>query len=289
MTVRSNEISETSTRSDAKYALCAIIVWYEPQQRFLKNIISILPFVSKVIIVDNSSHSNGHMISDNQKIDYFWQGQNTGIAAALNFGMHIAEREGFRFAVTLDQDSFFTNTNAAIFFHEELKGNFDSRVAIIAPLVGCEKPRPGASQDTVITSGNIVRVSAWKQVGGFNELLFIDQVDHDFCFRLRRSRYLILQSKVARMEHTIGDPVKYTLLGRPLTSSNHSPQRRYYMARNRLYLRKMFPEFPRPYIKMYVFDIVGILWAEQQKCRKLFAIVLGVLDYARCRFGRRDL
>ena len=39
--------------------------------------------------------------------------------------------------------------------------------------------------DKCITSASLVPVSAWNDVGGFNEELFIDFVDHDFCAKLK--------------------------------------------------------------------------------------------------------
>ena len=97
--------------------------------------------------------------------------------------------------------------------------------------------------DRCLCSSNIVSVKIWHSVGGFNEKLFIDEVDHDFCFRIRRTGYLIVQNNDIIFHHKIGD-MKLTLLPRP---NNHSDFRLYYIYRNTMYIIKTYPEFAKKY------------------------------------------
>ena len=269
--------------------ICALVIWFNPKIEYVDNISSYLPHVSKVMVIDNSECSNKELLKDFPNIDYHWLGENIGIAAALNFGMRIAATEEFTTAVTFDQDSRFEGGQAEYFFGHELKHLFALPVVILAPKLELENISSPTLRDTVITSGSIILVDAWKQVGGFNELLFIDQVDHEFCYKIRRCGYRIIQSGATHMEHLIGDPLDYKFFGKRLASSNHNPQRRYYMTRNRLYLRKMFPDFNRQYARMFAMDILGILMVEQQKLKKLAAMLLGAIDFMRHRYGRVDL
>ena len=45
--------------------------------------------------------------------------------------------------------------------------------------------------ERVIASGNIINLQAWNKVGRFDNSLFIDEVDHDFCHRLTQEKYKI--------------------------------------------------------------------------------------------------
>jgi len=285
----SNENSKTTQGNADGCSICAVVVWYYPTKEFVDNIQSYSPYVSRVIVIDNSPSCNQNLLPEDLRASNFWQKENIGIAAALNFGLQLAEKNGFRFALTMDQDSKFAGEHANLMFGSEFEKLCTPSVAILAPRVEPGEPLAAAQHDSVITSGNIFSVSAWRHVGMFNSSYFIDQVGHEFCYRLRRSGYLIVQSGIAHMEHTVGSPINFKFFGKTLSSSNHNPQRRYYMARNRLYLRREFPEFDRPYIKFLVLDFLGIVLAERQKLRKIFAILLGVLDFQMGKRGKREL
>lgn len=47
--------------------------------------------------------------------------------------------------------------------------------------------------DFCITSASCTNLAVWKEVGGFDERLFIDLVDNEFCKRLIVSGYKILR------------------------------------------------------------------------------------------------
>jgi GT2 family glycosyltransferase len=57
----------------------------------------------------------------------------------------------------------------------------------------------------VITSGNLLKVSAFERIGGFREDLFIDSVDFDFCLRLKKSGYRIMRCNQAILYHSLGE------------------------------------------------------------------------------------
>ena len=37
-----------------------------------------------------------------------------------------------------------------------------------------------------MTSGNLLNLKIAEKIGDFEEKLFIDEVDHDYCYRIRR-------------------------------------------------------------------------------------------------------
>lgn len=87
----------------------------------------------------------------------------------------------------------------------------------------------------LISSGMTTKVATLKTLGLFDEALFIDYVDTDWCLRAQAKGYALYVIPTLTMHHAIGtDSVK--VWGRNL--SVHSPKRRYYMIRNSLYLLK---------------------------------------------------
>ena len=92
--------------------------------------------------------------------------------------------------------------------------------------------------DRTITSGNVIEIEAWQKVGCFEEVLFIDEVDHDFCYRLREAGFKILKSEIV-LRHEIQDGGKRTFL--PYDLSKGSPMRLFYIFRNRFFTAKKYP------------------------------------------------
>jgi rhamnosyltransferase len=96
---------------------------------------------------------------------------------------------------------------------------------------------------TAITSGSIVRTDVFRRVGGFEEKLFIDCVDHEFCLRCRSHGLLVIEGRRQSMSHSLGETAVRKLGSIPVPVSNHSATRRYYITRNQLEVsRKYLPD-----------------------------------------------
>ena len=61
------------------------------------------------------------------------------------------------------------------------------------------------SVDRCIQSGALVSVAAWKYVNGFDEWMFIDFVDFDFCTRLKINNYNIYRCNNVTIDHQLGN------------------------------------------------------------------------------------
>ena len=88
--------------------LAGIVVWYNPTEKEKKSIFSYLSCLEKLYIFDNSNNRND--ITKNLKIEYIYKGENAGIAKALNVGARKAIEEGYKWLLTLDQDSKITES-----------------------------------------------------------------------------------------------------------------------------------------------------------------------------------
>jgi len=79
------------------------------------------------------------------------------------------------------------------------------------------------------------------------------------------------------------------LLGLQLVCTNHSPPRRYYRVRNQLEVSRrnlwFDPVWALKGIGQLVAPAVTVLLFEQQRLAKLAAMLRGVVDFARRRFG----
>jgi rhamnosyltransferase len=141
----------------------------------------------------------------------------------------------------------------------------------------------------VITSGSLLRVADFDEVGPFDEGFFIDYVDTDFCLRCRRHGRLIAVSAAARLDHSMGRRETRRWFGFKVQPTNHSALRHYYIARNRLPMirRHAWREphwffFECAAAMLWVFRVLA---AEDHKPKKIQAMLLGTWDGLKGRRG----
>jgi rhamnosyltransferase len=145
---------------------------------------------------------------------------------------------------------------------------------------------------STITSGSLVRCEVLRRVGLFEERLFIDFVDHEFCLRLRRHGWLVVEAADVVLAHSMGSSQVRSVLGRRMVFTHHSPLRRYYITRNQLEVsaRNLWfdPRWACRHLLHLAFGSVVVVLFEEQRLAKLQAVLRGVFDFATRRFGPRS-
>lgn len=232
----------------------ALIITHNPNiDLLLENISAVIDQVSKVLIVDNGSNNikKIDLLLEKHKLKIVHLNVNRGIAAALNKGMEFFELREYKWVMTLDQDSVVQkNTVKRLTELEEFE---DPKTAILAARFVDQKQLNIHSRQRIvenlytITSGGLVRITAWREVRGFDEQLFIDNVDNDFNQRLSGFGYRVMQANQITFQHSLGDSVKNRpilkkLLGikRDLSPADHSAFRQYYISRNGIIMAKRY-------------------------------------------------
>jgi rhamnosyltransferase len=273
-----------------------VVVLYRPGSEVLENVGSYLDQVDVLYAVDNTESPDQSFVSALgrlPKVTYIDNGDNLGVAAALNVGARRALAHSYEWLLTMDQDSTAT------------PGMVDGMLACLAePMAanaGLIAPRQvqvgGAVREsrgrcvevlTPMTSGSLVRLSAYSAVGPFMEELFIDQVDNEFCLRLHAAGFAVLEAGEAILLHRVGNARRHRF-PLPMYTTDHPPVRRYYMTRNRFYVgrifRAQFPAFRRFELRQVGKDVAKILLYEGSKCAKLRMMARGYRDYRRGRLG----
>lgn len=274
--------------------LIAIIVTYLPDQKeLLRNIRSCIDDVEELIIwentpIDTINYDKKLFLKEfSGKISFSGLGMNVGIGKALNFGAKVAIRKGFTHLLTLDQDSFF-ETNHLEKYKKQISEFDDHKAGIFG--VNYINNNQNAwkisekylQKPDCITSGSIVPVKTFLSAGFFDEDLFIDGVDFDFCYKINQNNDLktIICSEVI-MNHQVGYLTK-TKFG--FSTENYSAFRTYYIVKNHLLLWKrynrLFPASRKIHlIKNYIiYRLIKIVLAEKDKKAKTFAIGRGIYD-----------
>jgi rhamnosyltransferase len=210
----------------------AVIVSFHPDEDFGERLTKLRRQFAAVYWVDNTPGAAvGSKHLSDLDVDYISQGVNSGLGTALNMGCTAALKNGFEWVVTFDQDSDIS----ADFLGQQLAAWQESDSA--AFMLGCnysagdkvDEPRFKVGDyvvvcKTVITSGCLMCLPVWDDLGKFRDDYFIDGIDHEICLRGRSRGLVVSRHGRVLMKHRIGErSANYRIL--PYL---HTPVRKYY-------------------------------------------------------------
>lgn len=284
-----------------KTSICAVIVTYEPGLDLIRLYNSIKNQVDEILVVDNNSLSKESIQNlktlETDNINIIYNKTNLGIAYALNQGVKYAiSKKNYKWVLTLDQDSeFFPNTYSLLLSEYE-KLEEKNEVMIIAPKiierVNINENKKNLPQTNSVkwknvvlnlTSGSLIKIESFLKIGFFDNDLFIEQVDNDFCYRLIKNKYKIKVATNVFFIQEIGNSKK--MFG--CIVRNHKPIRKYYLSRNvTLMLKRYWLVSPYTTVRYFlggtIFSWIKILLFEKNKNLKILSgakgFVHGILN-----------
>jgi rhamnosyltransferase len=279
--------------------LAGVVILYNPEsQKTLQNILSYAAGLNKLYILDNSENQLENwaelakQVGDH--VEYVKYGENEGIAKRLNIAANKAIADGYSYLLTMDQDSSFA------------PGVFDNYLKEIAACSISQVGQYGVNFQlqftpiqtqpqlvlSLITSGSIISLACYQNIGPYSEDLFIDFVDAEFSYRVNANGFKVVQFTNIILTHQIGDRV----LGRSFKTFKvtpriiHSPIRVYYIVRNGLYLifkaSNLTSEARRD-----IFKNLRVLKNNYIYHPQLFKVYkytfIGIFDFIRNKMGRK--
>ena len=277
--------------------VAAIIVSYNPDSNLFDSINLLLNQVEKVIIVDNGSKEKyvKYIKSINEdKIEIILNKENLGIATALNIGVRKALENGYEWILTMDQDSKASPDMVKKMFNVYNSINREERKDILSIFPNFVDERIQSIEensnmnsyeyvDADITSGNLLRKEVFEKVGFFDDSLFIDLVDTDFCMRLNEKGIKMIKIRDAVLYHSLGESKTVKGILGSFNTSNHSALRRYYMTRNRFYIWEKYKGLNSFTLnrdkKLFKKEFVKIILGEKDKVNKIKMVLRGYKDY----------
>mgnify|MGYP003348771424 CR=1 FL=1 len=225
--------------------IAGIVIVYHPDIQVLcDNIKTYVQGLRQLYVYDNSELPSPDIEKALWEVDtsiqYHYFGSNEGIAKRLNSAVKYAIENKFDYLLTMDQDSSFKKGDFEKYINYIQAGSYNN---VVQFGVNCQPqftvpsniPEPVL---TLITSGTILNLSFIKNIGAFNENLFIDFVDAEFSYRVIQKGYINLMYADIVLNHSIGTLVE----GRSLINFKktlritHHPIRVYYIIRNGLFL-----------------------------------------------------
>jgi len=247
--------------------VCAVVVIYRPETAVLRELLAAVgPQVAATVVVDNGSDRSDTGLAEllqQPAVTMLRNDSNHGLAKALNQGIAWARQQHATHVLLLDQDSTPAPDMVARLLAALARLEADGPVGAVGPTL--IDPRTGrrahfvrfgfplnplvhAAPDEIVrcdfltTSGSLIPMTVLDRFGGMEEPFFIDHIDVEWCARVRQGGFRIHGVGSATMLHRIGDRL---LMGTRLFV--HSPERLYYIMRNRVLLYRL-PHIPWAWI-----------------------------------------
>lgn len=277
--------------------VCGIVVTYNPNTHELKeNLESVIHQVGGICIVDNSTdpdlQKKVFAFQQDESIHVLSNERNFGIAAAQNIGMKWALQQGYDAFFLLDQDSKLIEETVSILVREyNYVLDSNENIACIGPLAFDRDKSEEAvyhsyrnGEERIIkvqqtlSSGSLIPKSAFIQIGGMEEDLFIDLVDYEWCWRAEKMGYSTYVTQEVKMAHRLGED-RYHFLGKSIGVP--SPIRHYYQFRNTLIMfnRSYVPlNFKLKYMLILPFKFFFFTLFVKPRAVRFRMITKGIID-----------
>lgn len=304
--------------------VAAVVVTYNPGERFAALMAALRYQVGAVWVIDNGSREP--VLARVQAlqggapagadVNLILNPENPGLAAAQNQGITAAMGAGFDWVLLMDHDSVPDAGMVSELLAAARADPCPSEIGFLAPRHDDERGLPAAmvysrgshgllrrraiepgqveeNAAFAMASGCLIPMTSILAVGPMNEDLFIDYIDYDFSFRMRRAGYRIIVVGAARLSHNLGEARVGRFLGLERSYHKHVPDRRYTIYRNRVRVLLSggwrFPEFVQFEILSICKDLMQLLLFEERagKWASFRAILGGFLDGIRRRGGPR--
>lgn len=262
-----------------------VILYYPNKEEVIRNMMSYINYVNTLIVFDNSGCDREfveRVKAVSTKITFVSNKENEGIAKPINRALHLVKD---KWLLTMDQDSYFEQEQAFAFFN--FFGRLFSQMENIA--IVCPEHSSNFFSNTIneeykevrraITSGSIINTKTCQQLNGFDEKLFIDDVDFEYCYRCVLAGYKIIQFNNIYLNHSIGTlkQAGYFSVIKKSNRSLHSPLRIYYMVRNFSYVSSKYKRFLPQEIKQRRKELLVMLKNNLFFSGKFFKVLLSIV------------
>lgn len=268
--------------------LTGVVVLYFPSEDNLNNIKQYSSYFTKLIVIDNTPNCSSCFFNLLSNISYIPLNKNYGLGYALNLGLNKLIEEGYDYAMTLDQDTKIEYKNLEEYYNFI---SLNNNIAIISPNYIIDRKRLKKTSkkctQTLFTmqSASVFNLKIFKLLGGFNEKLFIDCIDYDYCLKANRHDYDILIYNDYYVYHNPGITKKIPIIN--YKYGYCSPTRIYYQSRNLRYLIKIH-NIKRLYLLLW-WKLFKIIFFYDHKKAFLAMYRLGKKDFKNNIYGELSI
>ena len=272
--------------------LGVVTLYDSDKEQTLHNIGLYAPALDRLIVWDNSTISHQEWF-DSTDIVYHWTGENTLIAPAVNYALHMAEAEGYDAILLMDDDSQWTDFPA---YRQHVKSLMkEGHMMVFTPYVnGCdqfERTEDIMEKRLFINSGTVIPTAILQDIGGVDEDAFpLDALDHDIAFSIREHGYKAVCLTRHQLNHSLGYPQRMGPFH--LFTPNYNSLRTYNMTRSHIICYRKHKAMMTQEDRDYLFNeiirrkFLRIILAEPDKTGRLKAFVRGIVSGCRYKLKK---
>lgn len=227
-----------------------IVTFYPDIEKLLKSVNELSTIAQSIVIIDNTGLDTLFKDREFKNVTLIRLDKNLGIAKAQNLGIKVFNNDPkIKKILFLDQDSYFDSVNIKelLVQYDRIK-KLDENLGAIGPIpinsITNEpylnrKLRLALKENDIIpvreliSSGTLTEKRNFHFIGDFAEYLFIDYVDHEWCWRLKCNGKNCYLAPTSKLFHNLGENQK-KIFGKSLYSPK--PPRNYFQYRNYILL-----------------------------------------------------
>lgn len=230
----------------------AIVTLYHPKPETAESLKALGEQVTSLILSDNTPEGNHRaMFAEIPNAAYLANGVNLGLAAGINRGLDTAEARESDYVFFFDQDSHVPEGHIETMvrdwetlaesrrigllgprFYDEITGTYNADAILDNSTEESTDPYVPIAQ--MITSSMMTTYGIMKEIGFWNEELFLDYGDYDLCWRLAAAGYELYITRNVTLSHRLGEgcvEAKDPKSGMTFPLAYGAPIRKYYQTR----------------------------------------------------------
>lgn len=272
----------------------SLIVTYNPEvERFNTCLEKISGQVDKVLVIDNNSSnisSLEQVLFQYSNIELLKNTINLGLSKAYNKALKYARENKFDFLLILDQDTICSNN-----LIQEYKKYANTDYAALSPLRHHHNKdyeehnyrlnkydKPNGNIELIpftINSGTCINLNVLPSNYYYDEKLFLEFLEHDFCLFLKQNHFKLARINSAEILVDIGNLKKHIVWKYDWYSKNYSTHRLKINARDFIiFLKKNWRKNPK-FVNSFIIATLWMYWMimfEKNRLKKYIAIFQGL-------------
>lgn len=202
----------------------SIVTWYNPVEENVSNAKMIALQSDVTVICDNSVQDNFSYTKEIKNCRYFANHTNLGLSRAFNRVLQDASMSWQEddFIIFFDQDSKIPQFHIEKLIQEyKALNRLDESIGCIGPVYfdvnESQEEIPRMREyingktfkcTSIVTTSMLCKYGILRDVGYWNEDIFLDMADWDLCWRFMDKGYSVCMTNVSVIKHAVGQGTK---------------------------------------------------------------------------------
>lgn len=276
-----------------------VIVCFNAGKKLARIVSLILEQVNDVIIVDNDSNKEtklmlGSLMNEFPgRVTVIFNDKNYWFGKGMNIGIESAISKGAEYILQLNDDNYLSKNSVEIML-KCFETFSDKPIGIVSPRVLFDETPPSSlineirDEPLIASAGMLIPSEVFKKIGFYDEDLVIGYDDYDLSLRAIAHGYRCLAVSQACLHASLGRMQVRRVLWKDFMVFHYSSLRRYYAARNGLFLLKRWKSSRELLSSVFLWErnsILGVILFEEKKLEKIYLTLLGYFDALRGKMG----